>query len=65
MPVGAGKGSVVEWAGWGGSILAFQFPFTLSLRQYKVCCVRETAGRVACSGWCDTGWKMTSRSMRK
>lgn len=51
--------------GMGRLVLGFQFPFTQSSRLYKVCYVRETAGRAACWGWYGAGWKTTPRSMRK
>ena len=41
------------------------FPLTLSSRQYKVCCVRETVGRAVSWGLCATAWNVEAKNTRK
>lgn len=54
--------------GWESPGLLFCFlcfPLTLSSRQCKECCVRETAGRAVSWGLCATAWNMEAKNMRE
>lgn len=60
-----GREGGLGWAGRGLASVLFSFPLTLPIRQYKVCCARETAGRAASWDSCATARSEVARNMRK
>lgn len=54
-----------RWAGLGWPQVLFWFSLTIRSRRYKVCCVRETAGRAASWDSCATAPDTVARNTRE